>query len=151
MTTPHRATPEQWAEQKMWVRHAADSSCILELRDRLEALEALYETMRQATLDWGKDVDNHGRWIDDHLKRIMALEAGQQPNYPEIPDSSPAPADSLVERVATAIDPIDGAPLYLDEARAAIRGVAAWLRSEYPRREGYGTDWANLIEEEANP
>jgi len=28
--------------------------------------------------------------------------------------------------------------------------VAAWLRSEYPRREGYGTAWANLIEHEAS-
>jgi hypothetical protein len=33
---------------------------------------------------------------------------------------------------------------------AMIREVAAWLRSEYPGREGYGTAWANLLEQEAN-
>ena len=157
MTDQHRATPEQWAAVEEWAaeRMRADS-CILELRDRLEALEAQYETQRQATLAWGKDVDNHGRWIDDHLKRIMALESTQhahadtsqlsdeerrtaseelskpgswqplrteiiygeanahaqnlvrhlsmdQLNYPETPDSSRSPADSLVERVGDAI------------------------------------------------
>jgi hypothetical protein len=51
-----------------------------QLRTRVEALEARNETQRQVTLEWGKDLDNHGRWIDDHLKRIMALEAGQKPS-----------------------------------------------------------------------
>jgi hypothetical protein len=51
-----------------------------QLRTRVEALEARNETQRQATLEWGKDVDNHSRWIDDHLKRIMALEEGQKPS-----------------------------------------------------------------------
>jgi hypothetical protein len=123
MTDQYRATPEQWAAQRAWAVDDDDSSCILELRarvealeelhnavmdlnkrfsldplvDRVEELEARYETQRQVTLAWGKDVYNHGRWIDAHLKRIKALEAGQKPNYPEIPDSSPAPADSLVE------------------------------------------------------
>jgi hypothetical protein len=40
-----------------------------QLRTRVEAMEARYETQRQATLEWGKDV----------LRRIMALEAGQKP------------------------------------------------------------------------
>jgi hypothetical protein len=97
MTDQYRATPKQWDNQKAWAVDDDDSSCILELRARVEALEALYETQRQVTLAWGTDVYNHGRWIDAHLKRIKALEAGQKPNYPEIPDSSPAPADSLVE------------------------------------------------------
>ena len=97
MTDQHRATPKQWDNQKTWAVDDDDSSCILELRTRVEALEARYETQRQVTLAWGKDVYNHGRWIDAHLKRIKALEDGQKPNYPEIPDSSPAPADSLVE------------------------------------------------------
>jgi acyl-homoserine lactone acylase PvdQ len=97
MTDQYRATPKQWDNQKAWAVDDDDSSCILELRARVEELEARYETQRQVTLAWGKDVYNHGRWIDSHLKRIKALEAGQKPNYPEIPDSSPAPADSLVE------------------------------------------------------
>jgi hypothetical protein len=48
------------------------------LVDRVETLEAKYETQRLATLEWGKDVDKLMRWSDDHLKRIMALEAAQQ-------------------------------------------------------------------------
>jgi hypothetical protein len=38
MTTPHRATPEQWADLGAF---ASDTrACILELRSRIEALEA---------------------------------------------------------------------------------------------------------------
>lgn len=76
MNDQHRATPEQWVHtESRGVGDYATSSCILELRARVEALEALYETQRQVTLAWGTDVYNHGRWIDAHLKRIMALEA----------------------------------------------------------------------------
>ena len=98
---------------------------------RVEALEGRELTHRLATLAWGKDVESHGRWIDDHLKRIMALEAGQQPPQDKR-DRLIAldAADSLVGRVAMAINPSDGAPLYLDEARAAIRAVASWLKNE---------------------
>ena len=134
----------------------------------------------------GKDVDNHDRWIDDHLKRIMALEAAakdrqQDEDAERAAASAPAdslvgaaiaaeakrrgwglrfspfyasripshPADSLVEGVADIIDP-DDPVCARGTARAAIREVAAWLRSEYPKREGYGYGVANLIEKEAN-
>ena len=40
MNTPHRATPEQWAQQESWAPNDTDSSCLLELRARVEALEA---------------------------------------------------------------------------------------------------------------
>jgi len=49
---------------------------IAELRAMVEALEAKYETMRLATLEWGKDVENLQRWSDQHLLRIERLEAG---------------------------------------------------------------------------
>ena len=135
MTDQHRATPEQWADAGAF---ASDTrACILELRDRLEALEAQYETQRLATLAWGKDVDNHGRWIDDHLKRIMALEAGQRIRS--------GPESPLVERVADAIAAeATSAGIVNDRpARAAIREVAEWLRM---RTDGYASD---LLDEEA--
>ena len=135
MTDQHRATPEQWADAGAF---ASDTrACILELRDRLEALEAQYETQRLATLAWGKDVDNHGRWIDDHLKRIMALEAGQRIRS--------GPKSPLVERVADAIAAeATSAGIVNDRpARAAIREVAEWLRM---RTDGYASD---LLDEEA--
>ena len=43
MTTPHKATPEQWAATEKYANAAIgcySDSCILELRDRIAALEA---------------------------------------------------------------------------------------------------------------
>jgi len=60
-----------------------------EIGRRLHTLEAKYETQRLATLEWGKDVDKLMRWIDDHLKRIMALEQRPIPGFVEL--AAPAP------------------------------------------------------------
>ena len=41
MTEQHRAKPEQWAQVESWTHSPSPSfSCIIELRDRVEALEA---------------------------------------------------------------------------------------------------------------
>jgi hypothetical protein len=70
--TDYKATPEQWQEDAArWL------DAILELRARVEALEGKYETQRLATLEWGEDVDKVKRWSDQHLQRIMKLEAAQ--------------------------------------------------------------------------
>ncbi len=45
------------------------------LQAQIEELERKYETMRLATLEWGKDVDKLKRWSDQHLQRIQGLEA----------------------------------------------------------------------------
>jgi hypothetical protein len=40
MTEEYKATPEQWAEQEVWLdQNDADAACILELRARVETLE----------------------------------------------------------------------------------------------------------------
>jgi hypothetical protein len=41
MTNQHRARPDDWAQQEDWANRSvfSDSSCIIELRDRIEALE----------------------------------------------------------------------------------------------------------------
>ena len=172
----YKATPEQWAMLKEQSAPEYDST-ILELRARVEALEGKYETMRLATLEWGKDVDTHARLIDKLWKRVEALEAAQQQPEPideeendrrfhacmdlirnATPEQIRAAAglperSSLVERVACAIHPsICADPhLYLHEARAAIREVAAWLIDR--KRQD---DWlapfdevAKLLEQEA--
>lgn len=79
----------------------------------------------------------------------LGRQHGAAQPTPAVKESSnPAPAGSLVERVMVLLGHHgDGTAR---TARAAIREVAAWLRSEYPRREGYGTAWANLIEQEAS-
>jgi hypothetical protein len=90
---------------------------------------------------------------EDDLPQQHCLEAMDPPEA----NSQPTPNDrqirsSLVERVADAIvRQATSAGIVNDRpARAAIREVAAWLRENYPRGEGYGgTAWANLIEVEA--
>jgi hypothetical protein len=101
MTDQYRATPEQWAAQARWAVDDADSSCLLELRARIEALEAPDETQRQATLEWSGDV----------LRRIMALEEGQK--------TKPSPA---VDRVRDLQDQIRDGSLTLAEALKEIDG-----------------------------
>ena len=116
------------------------SNAVAKFAQRVEALEGKYETMRLATLEWGKALDRHDRWIDEHLKRIMALEAAandRQHGEAAERAAAPAPADSLVERVADAIaaEPFLSSPTPVRKARAAIREVAAWLDECYPADE----------------
>ena len=101
--------------------------CLLELRARVEALEAAQQ---------------------DKLDRLIALDRDDQTPGAAMAELRAASAEArpagLVERVRQIIglDPVgDG------KARAAIREVAAWLR------EGgdYSADaWADMLEREAN-
>jgi hypothetical protein len=91
--------------------------------------------------------------------RVEALEADQwlrqhaKPEQPDADPPAPPPAGSLVARVSAAIVRVDegcdwtcAETIATDEARAAIREVAVWLR------EGGDFDanaWASLLEQEA--
>jgi len=116
MTDQHRATPEQWAliEKAGSSRWAdADSSCFLELRARVEALEELHKAV----------VDLNERFnLDPLVARVEALEAAaiSAPENPATSSDRPAPADSLVESIEARAG---------GDARTALRVVAAWLRS----------------------
>jgi len=139
MSEQHKATPEQWADIEERAEDCQGGpACLLELRARVEALEAKYETMRLATLEWGKDVENLQRWSDQHLLRIERLETGatcphivtsdEGTSYCALAETvAPSPAGSLVERVAQRQRQVK---LITCEnyARAAIREVAAALR-----------------------
>jgi len=84
----HRAKPEVWAAVERFGKNGMDMlNCVLELRARVEALEA-------------------------------AVKPAES-NYTELPDGS------LVKRVQKAIG-----HSYPDDARAAIREIAAWLHEE---------------------
>jgi hypothetical protein len=132
--TDFKATPEQWAQCEDLVKSSvfgASDACILELRARVEQLEA-----------------NTKQWRIDHL-RLANTCASMAPNRLEFfnallpddegsrPTSNPSQIGSLlVNRVALAISGIEyGLELdeeavnWASEARAAIREVAAWMTS----------------------
>ncbi|NCX56074.1 MAG: hypothetical protein EBW87_02635 [Burkholderiaceae bacterium] len=97
--TIEEATPEHWAtpaarwpdailelrarveQLEAGLKDEADcnKTCTFNIVDRVKALEAKYETMRLATLEWGEDVDKVKRWSDQHLQRIEKLEGTRRP------------------------------------------------------------------------
>jgi hypothetical protein len=107
MSDQHRATPKQWAIQEKWVDDDDDSACIIELRDRVEALEA--QQRRK-----------------DKLDRLIALDQEAAMDELRAASAEARPAGGLVERVEEAIitGMVDGDR---HAARAAIREVAKWL------------------------
>jgi hypothetical protein len=141
----HRATPEQWALQERWGSHSCfepdyDSSCILELRDRIAALEASVGIGQPVTpANTSAPADSLvycdpaciAQWPD-------CYEGGYDPRCCRFPKScsceartsipvepQPEPADSLVERVRSVVASADSA-----SARAAIRAIAAAARAK---------------------
>jgi len=151
--TDYKATTDQWAYQEHWAQEDGDAACILELRARVEALEA-----------------NTKQWRTDHL-RLANTCAGMASDRLEffgklLPDGESDPEGeiidyynalaaqhaekavfhqdpSLAERVAMAITR-DGEQARWDEARAAMLEIAKWLES---RAGGTRACW--LLEREA--
>ena len=141
MTNQHRATPEQWVRLDKWstedisLRTVGAFSCLLELRARIELLEAtqhahvdtsrLSETAREQI---GQELSRPAAW--QPLKIATETTYGTAPIV--LPNSSASltssPAGSLLERVQAVCD---DKPLG-HEARAAILEVAAWLVEQAP-------------------
>ncbi len=144
--TDYKATPEQWADVADWAAdNGVSHACLLELRARVEVLEAaaqkhIVETSanilalfsRVESLEAAKRPASKVYEINEPLKltpkqaqQVRDLLAPEpQRNYPAKPDSS------LVERVRNAIaSEYNPADFCWDEARAAIREVAAWMTS----------------------
>ncbi len=139
MTDQHRATPEQWthvaicAEMKQQVPWAT-AACLLELRARVEALEAAQ--LEQA--------ESHRFCTDAIVRRVEALEAAPQDKLDRLialdrEDPTPDPAmtelraasaearpSGLVERLGDVWN--EGERLRPYARRAAIREVAAAAR-----------------------
>ena len=135
MSTPHAATPDQWANIEKFVSGYGYNSCLLELRARVEALEreAAMNELRAASAEARPatfDEDENDRRFEQAKAIIDKL--------------APAPAGSLVEWVVPAIHHSVDLDL---EARAAIRAVAAWMRD----RGGYPWAWVSqILEKEAD-
>jgi anti-sigma factor RsiW len=126
MTDQHRATPEQWEhvqisagmkQQIPW----ATADCLLELRARIEAMEA--------------------------AQQIRVFSAEEVAPI-VVPASVARPAGGLVERVTARIE--YGIDAELDPegiACAAIRELAKWLRDRYPKSPEAGAVAFNLYQE----
>jgi len=144
--TDYKATLAQWAECEEWAASlviGASDACILELRARVEALEDaahkhIVETnsnivalfTRVEALEAAEREASKVYQISKPLK--LTLTQAQQVNDLLTPNSKPTPnpsqiRSSLVERVQGAIHDVEF-PHGDDEARAAIRQVAAWLK-----------------------
>lgn len=127
MSKTHHATPQQWAQVIEWVDNYEDSSCIVELLYRVQALEAAQQLHT---------------FTADEVAPIVVPAAKPPTAAQQLP---------LVERMARALGkangpiPKDGSSAWTPEARAALREVAAWLRSELLSR-----NVADLLDNEAN-
>jgi hypothetical protein len=157
MSTPHKAKPVDWVVvEESGSRFSSTDSCLLELRARVEALEADGPAVpsreptpasslvkrRPLRCPTSATIAECGGPCEQgfHLCDCGLLE---QLN-PEL--RGPAPASSLVERVAKGIG--SASPWmhsHRDEARAAIREVAAWLRD----RADHWSWVAQVLEKEA--
>ncbi len=154
MSTPHRATPEQWNDLGAF---ASDTrACVLELRSRIEALEAgatcphivssdegtsycrLAEQNAPTTEDFLMGAPNAIRALRNFGREIGAAQIARSADSPPVKNqpatkdsSAPAPAGSLVERLAARIEyGIDANQDPEGIARAAIHQVAEWLKNE---------------------
>jgi hypothetical protein len=144
--TDYKATPEQWAQCEDWVKSSvvgASDACILELRARVEVLEAashkhIVETSanilalasRVESLEAAERQASKVYQISKPLK--LTLTQAQQVNDLLAPNFKPTPnpsqiRSSLVERVEGAL--IESVKEQGSMARAAIREVAAWMTS----------------------
>jgi hypothetical protein len=120
MTTNHKASASEWQsiEKCAAVVGSADCSALLELRARVEALEAGATCPHVETSDEGTSYCKLAEQTQDKLDRLIEMDR-----------AAPAQADSLVERVQRAIHDVEF-PHGDDEARAAIREMAAWLHEQ---------------------
>ena len=108
MSKTHRLTPEQWESIERYADDNAYDACFLELRARIEALEA--------------------------AQQLHTFTAGEvAPIVVGAASAAAQPADSLMDRVAKAMyDAPNTHEGWRGEARAAILEVAAWMVEQAP-------------------
>jgi len=154
----YKATPDQWAYQEHWAQEDGDAACILELRSRVEALEANTKAWREDHLRlantcagmaedrlefFGKllpdgESDPEGEIID-YYSKLAAQHAGGAVFHQD---------PSLLERVCSVLEEqhVAGAveKSWEPQARAVMLEIARWLES---RAGGTRACW--LLEREA--
>ena len=150
-------TPETlaWLRQTAKFEGAVTAQVLLHLLERVEALEQR-PTCKQAA-PVATDEELWSLWANRPnfpnsaaaaLRAVYGLgrqHGAAQPAAAQ-PTPPPAPARGLVERVVAAIaDPDGPTELWVNDARAAIRAVAAWMRENET-----GFNAVRLLEQEAD-
>ena len=136
---PYKATQGDWDLQKAWSGECQDARCLLELRARIEALEAGATCPHIVTGDEGTSYCRLAEQVARIGQSDVSADTSAQTSQPPPSDcqirsslveaeTEPAPAGSLVAWVVIAIGR-DGETARWEEARAAIRAVAEWLDS----------------------
>lgn len=149
-TTPHRAAPKHWVQCKETAGRWDDATafhCLLELRDRLAAAEQrINELEAGATCPHVVSSDEGTSYCG--LAEQVAQQEQQPDNNPNTTGKSDSPYRSLVALTADVLAEYDmtlpAAPTVA--ARAAIRAVAEWMRSQDLSTGDY---WAGRLEQEA--
>ena len=129
MTEEYKATPEQWAHQESWIgQNDADAACLLELRARVETLEAglkdeadcnractlnlsdrlirveqrvrELQAARNAEINWQGEQDGRLKATEERLAILENAENYRQQEEDAERAAEPDSTGSLVERVA---------------------------------------------------
>jgi hypothetical protein len=123
MTEQHRALPEVWAAAEKWGANEMDGiNCVLELRARIEALEAGATCPHVRSSDEGTSYCALAESVAAQQPPLFTAEEVARIVAPR------SPAGSLVERVQQSINDHP----FGEEARAAILEVAAWMVEQAP-------------------
>jgi hypothetical protein len=133
----HQATPEQWGSLYEYAFHCdAQSSCLLELRSRIELLEKRCEVQ----LTQLSDVQERSHRLALQVRQLEnELVRDDAPTSTSLPSKETAP---LLERVAAVISR-DGEPINWVDAYAVIREVASWIQD---KGGAFSGTWAALLE-----
>ena len=134
MSGQHRATPEQWQLTEHLAINYAESNCILELRARVEALELAHRVQSGTLTSAEQDEMGVVPVVDMKAAVHRAAAEARDATMDELrAASAEARPGGLVERVAEGIAAADDEGLtnmtWNHHSRAAIREVAAWLRT----------------------
>jgi hypothetical protein len=151
MSKTHRLTPEQWESIERYADDNTYDACFLELRARIEALEVGAACPHVRSSDEGTSYCALAEAVAAQQSPLFTAEEVARIVAPITRDrdetnAAAQLADSLLDRVAMAVcEAPNNHEGWRSEARAALREVAAWLRSELISR-----NVADLLDNEAN-
>ena len=121
MPKPHRATPEQWETIEKYADTSAPYSCFLELRARIEALEAAQQPYQ------------------DKMGQLIAIDRDDPGNSPIeriATDISPAAQAIMVAATNGNINVVND-PVYKQCIAAALRAAADQCKIEWNYHPDY--------------